>query len=305
MKGIILAGGQGTRLYPATQVICKQLLPIYDKPMIYYPLSVLMLAGIREILIISTPHDLPRFQALFGDGRHLGLSFSYKEQLEPKGIAEAFIIAEEFIAGDPVCLILGDNIFYGHSLPEMLMEAARIDQGAVVFGYFVRDPERYGVIEFDEQHRVLSIQEKPLPVYGDGKNVRDLLYVDDHSSALWLILRHGKDGETYNIGGENEWQNIDLVHLLCDKMAYNTGKNKTHYEKLITFVKDRPGHDRRYAIDCSKIKKELGWKQQRVFSEDLDATIRWYQQNRSWVEKIRSGEYKNWIQKNYGQRESQ
>jgi len=161
----------------------------------------------------------------------------------------------------------------------------------------------FGPRQFPEKMIPLMIlnllEEKPLPVYGDGKNVRDWLYVDDHSSALWLILRQGRNGETYNIGGENEWQNIELVHLLCDKMAKAQSKNKSYYEKLITFVKDRPGHDRRYAIDCSKIKKELGWKQQHGFSEGLDATILWYRNNLDWVEKIRSGEYKNWIARNY------
>jgi glucose-1-phosphate thymidylyltransferase len=162
MKGIILAGGKGTRLYPVTLGVCKQLLPVYDKPMIYYPLSVLMMAGIRDILIISSPEDLPRFEQLFGDGSHLGLQLAYAVQEKPEGIAQAFLIAETFIGEDTVALILGDNIFYGHSLPEILASCRLLEQGAIVFGYEVKDPERYGVISFDSAHRVTSIEEKPL-----------------------------------------------------------------------------------------------------------------------------------------------
>ena len=161
MKSIILAGGAGTRLNPLTKVISKQLIPVYDKPMIYYPLSTLMLAGIKDILIISTPQDLPKFRELFGDGREIGLSISYKEQPKPEGIAQAFIIGEEFIGGDSVCLILGDNIFYGHNLSMTLQKMARLRKGACIFGYWVANPQRYGVVEFNESSDVISIEEKP------------------------------------------------------------------------------------------------------------------------------------------------
>jgi glucose-1-phosphate thymidylyltransferase len=161
MKGIILAGGSGTRLYPITNSISKQMLPVYDKPMIYYPLSVLMLAGIKDILVISTPRDLPGFRDLLGDGSSLGIKFSYIEQPSPDGLAQAFILGEKFIGKDTVCMILGDNIFYGHGFGDVLLKTSELKKGACVFGYYVTDPERYGVVEFDSNRKAVTIEEKP------------------------------------------------------------------------------------------------------------------------------------------------
>ena len=271
MKGIILAGGSGTRLYPLTQVVSKQLMPVYDKPMIYYPISTLMLAGIREVLIISTPDHLPLFEKLLGDGSKWGMQFSYIEQPSPDGLAQAFILGKEFLKGEPACLVLGDNLFYGHGLVEVLKRSAKLTEGAIVFGYRVSEPQHYGVVEFASDGKVLSLEEKPVRPKSNYA-VPGIYFYDAQASAIASSLKPSPRGELEITDLSRVYleQNQLQVELLGRGFAWlDTGTHESLHQaaSFIQTLEERQG----FKVACVE---EIAYRNGYINAEQLEALAR-------------------------------